>query len=169
MVIVSGVPLLLMIVLTMLMVFDRPRVGFAVDCYLQASAGCVPVAQGVAEGSIDDFKLRRRTRSVFWPLNRLQGVFHEFPVSEQLQGDLGQGDGNGLFCGSVEEVDRYRVRVLIVQQFRVVFFVPQFDEMSAVWAFCRMLMPGVRTVVVAGMVVVCVHDERRGRAFDLLG
>jgi len=73
------------------------------------------MAQGVAEGSIDDLKSRSGTCSVSWSLNRLQGVLHELPALEQLQCDLGQGDGNGLFCGSVEQVDRYCMRVLIVQ------------------------------------------------------
>ena len=70
------------IVVSVAGVFDRGGVGLAVDRYLQASAGFVPMAQGVAEGSIDDFKLRSGTRSVPWPLNRLQGVLHELPVSE---------------------------------------------------------------------------------------
>ena len=96
-------------------VFDRASVGFTVDRHLEPAGRLVIVAKGIAKLCIDEFKLRRGPGSVPLPRNGFQGVRHELAVSKQLHGDFRQGDGNGFFSRSIQQMDRHRVRALVVQ------------------------------------------------------
>lgn len=137
------------IVISVAGVFDRAGVRLAVDRYLQASAGFVFMAQSVAKGSIDDFKSRSGALGISRPSNRFQGVFYELPALEQLQSDLRQRDGNGLFCGSVEQMDRHRVGPFVMEQLGVVLLVSQLDQMPAVRALGGVRMSRLFAVIVA--------------------
>jgi len=159
-----------MIVVCVAGVFDCTGVGFAVHRKLQASGRFVAMAQRVTERVIDDFKLRSGVPGISGTLNAFQDVLHELAISKQLQSDLASGNRNDVLCGAIENINRYGMRVLVVQQFCVIFFVPQFNEVPAVRAFRWMCVTSRLAMVVARVIIRARFGSMfPSHVFDIVG
>ena len=68
----------------------------------------------------------------------------------EIDDHFGRGGHDGLLSASVEKVDTDRTGLVIVNHFRVVLFISEFNQCAVVRAFRRVAMLIVAMTVVVG-------------------
>jgi hypothetical protein len=140
-----------MIVTVVRMVIDHADERLAPDGDVQSGFGVLLAAKYVAGRIVPEFKLRRLSAG-FCDGNQL--VLGRLAANQQVQGNRAflSRNRDAIFRTSIEQIDRHSVAGVIMDQFSVVFFLSQFDEVSVVRSHLGMVM--VSVIVVSVIVVM---------------
>lgn len=129
------VRMLVMVAVVVGRVIHDAHVGLVGERNVNASFDLLRVEQQVAKGLVDN--------GVFPFLSRCrQAVVDEVAVLEDLQDDLRRPTGDRLFGVLVQQVNGHGAGCFVVDQFGVIFFFAQHNQVPAVRTEGRVIMLG---------------------------
>ena len=121
-------------------------VALAVDVHIHAAGGL-----GILQGLEDLFVDQREPRALLGGLSILRrrgelGLLR-LAIDDEIERDFGVAAKAGRFGIGTEQIDRDRVRLVVMRQLGMVLVVAQLDEMAVVWSFRRMIVVCCATIL----------------------